>query len=63
METDDDGDESTITLSVPGFGERDITVTLHKPEDMLVVRGDSKTFGTFAKTFKNSADRSRGEAH
>ena len=53
METDDDGDESTITLSVPGFGERDITVTLHKPEDMLVVRGDSKTFGTFAKTFKN----------
>ena len=53
METDDGDNDSSITLSVPGFGARDISVTLHKPEDSLVVEGDSKAFGKFKKTFKN----------
>jgi len=49
-----DDDTSSITLRVPGFGARDITVTLHKPEDVLTVKGQSKHgFGTFTKTFKN----------
>lgn len=51
METDDEG--STITLSVPGFGAADISVTLERPEDSLVVEGDSKNFGKFKKTVKN----------
>lgn len=51
METDDD--ESSITLSVPGFSSRDISVALHKPDDCLVVEGASKTFGNFKKTFRN----------
>lgn len=51
METDDD--ESSITLSVPGFSARDISVVLHKPDDCLVVEGASKMFGNFKKTFRN----------
>merc|ERR1712164_14136 len=52
-ETDDENEnsDSVTTLSVPGFGARDISVTLHKPEDFLVVEGASKTFGNFKKTF------------
>jgi len=53
METDDGDNDSSITLSVPGFSARDISVTLHKPEDSLVVEGDSTAFGKFKKTFKN----------
>ena len=54
-ETDDENEnsDSVTTLSVPGFGARDISVTLHKPEDFLVVEGASKTFGNFKKTFTN----------
>jgi len=51
METDED--ESSITLSVPGFSARDISVALHKPDDCLVVEGASKMFGNFKKTFRN----------
>ena len=56
-EADDDeheDDTSAITLRVPGFGARDIAVTLRKPEDELTVTGQSKLgFGEFTKTFKN----------
>jgi len=54
MDDDEDDDTSAITLRVPGFGARDITVTLSKPEDALSVTGQSKLgFGEFSKTFKN----------
>ena len=53
-ETDDENEnsDSVTTLSVPGFGARDISVTLHKPEDFLVVEGASKTFGNFKKRLR-----------
>merc|ERR1712164_191798 len=52
-ETDEESEnsDSVTTLSVPGFGARDISVTLYKPDDFLVVEGASKTFGYFKKTF------------
>jgi len=42
-----------VTLSCPGFSPKDISVVLHKPENALEIKGDSKTFGKFTKLFKN----------
>ena len=50
-ETDEESEnsDSVTTLSVPGFGARDISVTLHKPEDFLVVEGASKALETLRR--------------